>query len=107
MSPQPYRLHIQRIDPSRNMARFYEISLEPTLFGETSLVRIWGRLGTRGQQRIDVFSSEKPAVEAFLKLLRQKRAKGYRPGRQTFALATVGSPDRNGLQSANHVLSVR
>ncbi|NTI46107.1 WGR domain-containing protein [Agrobacterium rhizogenes] len=81
MCPQPYRLHIQRIDPSRNMARFYEISLEPTLFGETSLVRIWGRLGTRGQQRIDVFPSEKPAVEAFLELLRQKRAKGYRPGR--------------------------
>ncbi|NTJ35902.1 WGR domain-containing protein [Agrobacterium sp. 13-626] len=88
MSPQPYRLHIQRIDPRRNMARFYEISLEPTLFGETSLVRIWGRLGTRGQQRMDVFSSEKRAVEAFLELLRQKRAKGYRPGRDTFALAT-------------------
>ncbi|NTF52720.1 WGR domain-containing protein [Agrobacterium rhizogenes] len=95
MSPQPYRLHFQRIDPSRNMARFYEISLEPTLFGETSLVRIWGRLGTRGQQRIDVFSSEKRAVEAFLELLRQKRAKGYRPGRDDdFALATIGSPDR-------------
>lgn len=66
------------------MARFYELALEPTLFGETSLVRIWGRLGTRGQQRIDVFPSEKPAVEAFLELLRQKRAKGYAPGR--FAL---------------------
>ncbi len=89
------------------MARFYEISLEPTLFGETSLVRIWGRLGTRGQQRIDVFSSEKRAVEAFLELLRQKRAKGYRPGRHTFALATVGLPDRNGLQSANHVRLAR
>ncbi|NTH03558.1 WGR domain-containing protein [Agrobacterium rhizogenes] len=107
MSPQPYRLHIQRIDPSRNMARFYEISLEPTLFGETSLVRIWGRLGTRGQQRIDVFSSEKRAVEAFLELLRQKRAKGYRPGRHTFALATVGLPDRNRLQSANHAPPAR
>nr|QCL10143.1 WGR domain protein [Rhizobium rhizogenes] len=85
------------------MARFYELSLEPTLFGETSLVRIWGRLGTRGQQRIDVFSSERRAVEAFLALLRQKRAKGYRPGRADFALATVGIPKRSRLQSANHV----
>lgn len=80
------------------MARFYEISLEPTLFGETSLVRIWGRLGTRGQQRIDVFSSEKRAVEAFLELLRQKRAKGYMPGRATFALATFGLPQNDALR---------
>ena len=85
------------------MARFYEISLEPTLFGETSLVRIWGRLGTRGQQRIDVFSSEKQAVEAFLELLRQKRAKGYMPDRDTFASAIAGLPNRKRLRSTSHL----
>ncbi|MGO6922932.1 WGR domain-containing protein, partial [Rhizobium ruizarguesonis] len=50
MTVQPYRLYIERIDPSKNMARFYARSIEPNLFGETSLVRSWGRIGSRGQQ---------------------------------------------------------
>ncbi|MGO7360365.1 WGR domain-containing protein, partial [Rhizobium ruizarguesonis] len=29
MSTQPYRLYIERIDPSKNMARFYALSIEP------------------------------------------------------------------------------
>ena len=76
---QPYQLHIQRIDPSRNMARYYTLAIEPTLFGEISLTRAWGRIGTSGQQKIEVFSSERDAVAAFLDLTRQKRQKGYRP----------------------------
>lgn len=59
MHAQSYRLHIQRVDPNRNMARYYELSLEPTLFGEISLVRAWGRIGRRGQRRVDLFSTEK------------------------------------------------
>ncbi|TAX62854.1 WGR domain-containing protein, partial [Rhizobium ruizarguesonis] len=46
MTVQPYRLYIERIDPSKNMARFYALSIEPNLFGETSLVRSWGRIGS-------------------------------------------------------------
>ncbi|MGO7014944.1 WGR domain-containing protein, partial [Rhizobium johnstonii] len=45
MSTQPYHLYIERIDPSKNMARFYALSIEPNLFGGTSLVRSWGRIG--------------------------------------------------------------
>lgn len=81
MHAQSYRLHIQRVDPNRNMARYYELSLEPTLFGEISLVRAWGRIGRRGQRRVDLFATEKRAVEVFLEILRKKRAKGYRPAR--------------------------
>jgi predicted DNA-binding WGR domain protein len=81
MIAQPYRLHIQRVDPNRNMARYYELSLEPTLFGEISLVRTWGRIGRRGQQRVDQFPTEKQALELFLELLRKKRVKGYKPDR--------------------------
>ncbi|WP_392714216.1 WGR domain-containing protein [Rhizobium ruizarguesonis] len=81
MSAQTYRLHIQRVDPNRDMARYYELSLEPTLFGEISLVRTWGRIGRRGQRRVDLFPTEKQALELFLELLRKKRAKGYKPGR--------------------------
>ncbi|MCB5204595.1 hypothetical protein LH464_19185 [Neorhizobium sp. T786] len=31
MCLQPHHLHIRRLDPARNMARFYEQSIEPTL----------------------------------------------------------------------------
>ncbi|MBY4615420.1 MULTISPECIES: WGR domain-containing protein [Rhizobium] len=78
MTVQPYRLYIERIDPSKNMARFYALSIEPNLFGGTSLVRSWGRIGSRGQQKINIFDSEAKAVDLLLTLLRRKRSRGYR-----------------------------
>lgn len=77
MSKQPYHLRVQRIDPAKNMARFYALSIEPTLFGDTSLIRNWGRIGTHGQWRVDLFAHETQAVDHFLELLRKKRRKGY------------------------------
>ncbi len=79
MTVQPYRLYIERIDPSKNMARYYALSIEPNLFGGTSLVRSWGRIGSRGQQKIHVFDSEVKAVDLLLSLLRRKRSRGYLP----------------------------
>ncbi|ULJ82023.1 WGR domain-containing protein (plasmid) [Rhizobium sp. C104] len=78
MTVQPYRLYIERIDPSKNMARFYALSIEPNLFGGTSLVRSWGHIGSRGQQKINIFDSEAKAVDLLLTLLRRKRSRGYR-----------------------------
>jgi len=81
MIAQPYHLYVERIEPERNMARFYAFSVQPTLFGEVSLVRCWGRIGSRGQQIVHVFNEEKHAVSLFLELLRQKRNRGYGPKR--------------------------
>jgi predicted DNA-binding WGR domain protein len=79
MIAQPYHLYVERIEPEKNMARFYVLAVHPTLFGEVSLVRSWGRIGTRGQQKVHVFDEEKQAIGLFLELLRQKRNRGYRP----------------------------
>jgi len=49
MIMQPYTLYIERIDAARNMARFYAVSIDPTLFGEVCLTRRWGRIGTRAR----------------------------------------------------------
>lgn len=38
-----------RIDPQQNMARWYEIDVQPTLFGEHTVERHWGRIGAAGQ----------------------------------------------------------
>jgi predicted DNA-binding WGR domain protein len=74
---QPYRLYVERTDVARNMARFYAMSIEPTLFGKACLTRRWGRIGTSGQMMSHHFETEDEAVILFLDLLRQKRRRGY------------------------------
>ena len=70
-------VHLRRIDPARNMARFYVLSIQPTLFGETSLIRNWGRIGTRGQAMMETFDENTAAGEAFARIERRKRRRGY------------------------------
>jgi hypothetical protein len=43
-------LHIvlERVDPARNIARYYVLSIEPTLFAKHTLIRRWGRIGSLG-----------------------------------------------------------
>lgn len=77
MVTQPYQLYIERTDPSKNMARFYAMSIEPTLFGDTCLTRRWGRIGADGQKKVHHFAREQDAVVLFLDLVRQKRSRGY------------------------------
>jgi nicotinate-nucleotide pyrophosphorylase (carboxylating) len=47
--------HLHRIDPEANMARFYSIDALPTLFGESSVLRCWGRIGTRGRTSLETW----------------------------------------------------
>ncbi|OQM75310.1 WGR domain-containing protein [Manganibacter manganicus] len=69
---------LYRIDPSRNMARFYVLDKQPTLFGEISLVRGWGRIGTNGRIKIETFGTGEGADRAFCRLEARKRRRGYR-----------------------------
>ncbi|MBT1159533.1 WGR domain-containing protein [Aminobacter anthyllidis] len=79
MIAQHYRLYIERRDADRNMARFYALSIKETLFGQTCLVRRWGRIGTNGRTVQHSFDTEGEAVRLFLELLRAKRMRGYQP----------------------------
>jgi predicted DNA-binding WGR domain protein len=68
---------LRRSDTSKNMARFYELSLQPSLFGETLLIKRWGRNGTYGRVRSEWFD-EPEAAAAALSLWRQhKEKRGY------------------------------
>lgn len=73
----PPPLSLRRIEPALNMRRFYALALQPTLFGEVSLVRHWGRIGTRGQFLTQTFPEAAAARRAFERLARAKRARGY------------------------------
>ena len=45
-----YGVALRRLDPARNMARFYAVTVQPTLFGQWALVRRWGRINTDGRR---------------------------------------------------------
>jgi predicted DNA-binding WGR domain protein len=66
---------LYRIDPSRNMRRYYRLDVQQDLFGFWLFVREWGRLGYSGQTRIAAIPT---LDEACLALQRQQRAKERR-----------------------------
>jgi predicted DNA-binding WGR domain protein len=86
MSTEQFKIHLVRTDTKRNMARYYHLSLEPSLFGDYSVLQNWGRLGTHGQVRVALYVDRRSAMEHFLDITKKKKARGYRP-RSTFEAA--------------------
>jgi predicted DNA-binding WGR domain protein len=70
-------MHLRRIDPDRNMARFYSMSVQPNLFGEWALLREWGRIGSAGRLVSGRFASEQEAALAMAEYVKAKLSKGY------------------------------
>ena len=77
MSEKLNVLILDRCDPSQNMSRIYVLRIERSLFGDPTLVREWGRIGSRGRQRIEIHHSEEKAAEALESWLRRKQRRGY------------------------------
>ena len=73
----PLSLRLTRIDPARNMRRFYSLQLQPNLFGGCTLIREWGRIGSGGRVRHEAFEQEAQAINALLAFDRSKRRRGY------------------------------
>ena len=67
------------VDPARNMARFYVLALQPTLFGEVALVREWGRIGSPGRVQVTAYATPEEAEAAFRRVGHQKARRGYMP----------------------------
>ncbi|MEP9389986.1 WGR domain-containing protein [Mesorhizobium sp. KR9-304] len=72
-----HECQLRRIDPARNMARFYLVSVGRSLFGDFSVMREWGRIGTIGRMRIDLFEDEHAARGAVEAIGGGKRKRGY------------------------------
>jgi predicted DNA-binding WGR domain protein len=70
-------LVLERIDAARNMARYYVLSLEPTLFDDDALVREWGRIGRFGGRRVDLYGNGRDARLALGVWLARKVRRGY------------------------------
>jgi len=70
-------LVLHRLDPTVNMARFYALSLENSLFGDILLVRRWGRIGTHGRVRLDWFDGPVEAANELKRIATLKARRGY------------------------------
>lgn len=77
-SHRPEPIHLRRIDPTRNMRRFYCLTVQPTLFGGASLIRDWGRIGTPGKTMMVTFDNPADAANALMRIERSKKRRGYR-----------------------------
>ncbi|HZG29584.1 MAG TPA: WGR domain-containing protein [Ensifer sp.] len=70
-------IYLERRDAAKNMARFYCLSIELTLFGDVRLRRHWGRIGTRGRVKLHDFAKREEAAALFDRVLKAKRRRGY------------------------------
>jgi predicted DNA-binding WGR domain protein len=73
---------LYRIDPSRNMRRFYRLDVQRDLFGVWLLVREWGRVGRPGQTRVASFPTVGEAHDALQHQRRVKERRGYADGEE-------------------------
>ena len=72
-----YHVYLEKHDTNKNMHRFYQLIVVRGLFGDWSLVREWGRVGSSGQVRKDWFDSVEKAIAAGERLRKVKGKKGY------------------------------
>lgn len=70
-------MRLERINPDRNEYRYYEIIVQRTLFGDYSLLVIWGRIGKSARQRIACSGSFEDISDAALALEARKMRRGY------------------------------
>lgn len=74
-------LVLEPCDPARNMARFYVLTIEPTLFGDTALLREWVASAS-GRRRLDLFVGPGcRAAEALETWLVRKARRGLLPAK--------------------------
>lgn len=72
-------IRLEHIDAEKNKYRFYQISIEPNLFGDHSVVVGWGRIGSPARTRIYASGPEETATRKAELILLRKRRRGYLP----------------------------
>jgi predicted DNA-binding WGR domain protein len=79
-APLPCHIHLQAVDPTRNIARDYQIEASADLFGHWIIVVHWGRIGTRGQSRQLSFAEKREASRLIRSVLARRKGSKRRIG---------------------------
>ena len=66
------------IRSTRIDVRFYSLMIERDLFGTVRLVHNWGRIGSKGQELVEIHADEIAAGQALEAIAQVKRRRGYR-----------------------------
>jgi predicted DNA-binding WGR domain protein len=74
-----------RIDPAKNISRFWLARVTPTLLGGWSLLREWGRIGSPGTVQSQTFDLEEEARRAEQRGIRRRELHGYQPTQDVVA----------------------
>lgn len=74
----PASILLFRVNQARNERRFYRLRIVRTLFGDTELMREFGRIGSSGRVMHDRFETASAAEAAFCGVARKKLQRGYR-----------------------------
>ena len=89
-------IRLTRIDPVQNMSRYYQLHIQPSLFGDCDIVREWGRIGSPGTVRTAVYPNQAAATAALADAVKQRHKRGYRtimPSRCRTLHLDFASPD--------------
>ena len=71
-------VRFESVDPAANRRRYYDLTWQPTLFGEGALVRTWDRLGQPGTTRATFYPDRDGAQAAIRQVVCRRLAHGYR-----------------------------
>jgi predicted DNA-binding WGR domain protein len=71
-------IRLTRIDADQNMSRYYQIHIQPCLFGGCDLVREWGRIGSPGTVKTVIYDNQAEATAALAEAVKQRHKRGYR-----------------------------
>lgn len=68
-----------RVEPERNMNRWYIVAVQATLFDEVAVICGWGRRGTeQARWRIFPVENQQAADELAKRIVQRKIWRGYR-----------------------------
>jgi predicted DNA-binding WGR domain protein len=70
-------IRLTRIDHDQNMSRYYQIHIQPCLFGGCDLVREWGRIGSPGTVRTVIYDNQAEANAALADAVQRRHKRGY------------------------------
>ncbi|MBD2749822.1 WGR domain-containing protein [Microvirga sp. BT688] len=76
-SPIRRHLVLYRRNREQGRARFFSLMIERDLFGTIRLVRNWGPVGSKGQEKVDIFPTEAGAARALEGWAKTQRQKGF------------------------------
>jgi predicted DNA-binding WGR domain protein len=67
---------LTRIDPARNINRLYVVQVMPSLFGDWTVLREWGRRGSPGTVRLSSYQRRNEAEAAEQRTITRRLAAG-------------------------------